>query len=151
MYRAHLVETFCVRAAALVNEAEQTLDEEGMAAFLVFLSEGSEAHLKTLSGLDAEIAAARDLYHEAAATMRKATSERTPDEVEVGLGVVKLGNCTCEDPLDINGEKVWASQCGAYDRDNPGCENFKPYREGESQSCGTCKFWEPQEGIDAYE
>jgi len=76
---------------------------------------------------------------------------RTSDELEVGLGLVRIGDCTCEDPMDVDGEKVWASQWGTYNRNNPGCENFQPYEDGLTQSCGNCKFWEPREGEDAYE
>lgn len=77
------------------------------------------------------------------------TETREYDAVEIGIGLIRLGDCTCPEPLIICGRKVWASAYGRYARHNAGCENFKPYKEGLTQSCGNCKFWEAIE--DMYE
>lgn len=76
---------------------------------------------------------------------------RAPDDVEMWLALTKKGECTCKDPVIIEGQVVWASELGHYNRNNPGCDNFEPYKEDVPQSCGNCKFWEAQEGMDAYE
>lgn len=57
---------FRERLALLVTAASRVLNNGEMVELLVFMSEGAEANLKALSGVDQQIAEARALYHEAA-------------------------------------------------------------------------------------
>lgn len=59
---------FRERLAIFVQEASRELNDADMVELLVFMSEGAEANLKALSGMDQQITEARALYHEAATT-----------------------------------------------------------------------------------
>jgi len=62
---------FRKRLACLVKEASSKLDDEEMVELRVFRSEGAEANLNALSGMDLQITEARKLYHTAATIARQ--------------------------------------------------------------------------------
>ena len=84
--------------------------------------------------------------------MKVVDQEREPDEVELSVGVSKLGRCTSDKYLMIRGEKVYPALYGKYCRSVAGCglhrfvlkvEEVEKFGLPE-KTCGNCRFWSPR-------